>query len=65
MAAVLFGTGRGGICVVTPGRCCNSCGVVLLILPTLGVASIAFPGLALGRKGIAYSLREQEKQLMS
>lgn len=33
------------------------------ISPTACVASVAFPGLALGRIGIAYKLWEQEKQL--
>lgn len=47
---------------MTPGCYCNSCGMPR-ISPTACVASVAFPGLALGRIGIAYKLWEQEKQL--
>lgn len=47
---------------MTPGYYWNSCGI-LLISPTFRIASIAFPGLALGRIDIAYRLQEQKKQL--
>lgn len=57
-----FSEGWGRDFVVTPGRYCSTYGVVLFS-PTFGVASVAFPGLTVGRMRIAYYLREQEQQL--